>query len=356
MRQQVYTIYDSNTKVVSDRICNRIFVNNTFFSAGMELTTEILKAMALASKCEYFYVIKSTVDTEFNKFDFSFRPEVWDKDYVHIWNNDTVVRLFNTANVLNNPQKYTDTEMEKGNIRLKILTNKIYTPALFDIIFLSYDEEYADLNYSKLKARFPRAKRACKTTGILEAHKAAAKLANQSNSEMFYVVDADAEIVPTFDFTYHPWSTERQTVHVWHSCNPVNDLEYGYGGIKLFPTNLLLEYSGSPIDFTTSVSKHFKVIPEVSNITRFNTDPFSAWRSGFRECTKLASRLIHNQSNDESEFRLNTWCTKGSDKEFGDFVIQGALEGTEFGKLYANRPEIIRSINDYQWLEKRFSS
>ena len=108
-------------------------------------------------------------------------------------------------------------------------------------------------------------------------------------------------------------------MHVWYSRNPVNDLIYGYGGIKLFPRDMLLNYKGSPIDFTTSVSSKFKVIPEVSNVTRFNTDPFSAWRSGFRECTKLASKLIPNQDNKETEERLAIWCSKGADREFGEW-------------------------------------
>ena len=104
------------------------------------------------------------------------------------------------------------------------------------------------------------------------------------------------------------------------------------------------------------MSKNFKVIPEVSNITCFNTDPFSAWRSAFRECTKLASKQIINQDNTETEERLDTWCTKGVDREFGDFVIMGANEGREFGTENTNRTEMLALINDFEWLEKKFQS
>jgi len=356
MRQQIYVIYDKDTEQIANKINERLFVDKMFSSEDLKLTADILKEMSANCLCGYFYVIRPTVDILFDNFDFSFKPAQWDSDYVHMWNNDITVRLYNTSKVLAEAEKYTDAELEKGNISLKNIVDKIYTYPLFDIIFLSYDEEYAELNFNKLKERFPRAKRLHKIKGILEAHKAAARWADYDKADMFYVVDADAEIAPTFNFTYQPPALEEQTVHVWHSRNPVNDLEYGYGGIKLFPTNLLLEYNGSPVDFTTSVSKHFKVMNEVSNITRFNTDPFSAWRSGFRECVKLASKLIPNQINDETEYRLNVWCTRGEDKEFGDFTVMGALAGAEFGRAYKDQPDKLRLINDFSWLEKRFSS
>ena len=59
-------------------------------------------------------------------------------------------------------------------------------------------------------------------------------------------------------------------------------------------------------DMTTSISRHFKPIKVVSNITAFNTDAFSAWRSAFRECAKLSSKTISRQTNEETEDRLDS--------------------------------------------------
>ena len=50
---------------------------------------------------------------------------------------------------------------------------------------------------------------------------------------MFWIIDGDAELKDDFNFDYV--TTQTDTVHVWRSENPVNDLVYGYGGIKLFP-------------------------------------------------------------------------------------------------------------------------
>jgi hypothetical protein len=353
MRQTTFIVYDDNTKYVAGRMCENLSIDDKFLSPNKELTESVLIEMANSCMGEYFYVIVSDRELAFPNFTFSYKPDYWDSEYMHIWANDTSVRLFNTSEVRKDPSKFTDTALLSGSVKLKSLAGKIYNYQLFDIIFLSYDEEYADDNYFKLTKRFPRAKHVQGVKGIFEAHKAAAKLAK---TDMFYVVDADAEIVPSFNFNYGPHSLDRLAVHVWHSRNPINDLEYGYGGVKLFPTNLLLNYEGSPIDFTTSVSKDFKVMPEVSNVTRFNTDPFSAWRSGFRECAKLASKIIPNQDNTETEQRLAIWCSVGEDREFGDFAIMGATEGAEFGKAHKDQPELLGLINDFSWLEKRFNS
>ncbi len=352
MRQKVYIIYDEQTEYVTNKICEKIEVDKKFFSPNSEITADILEEMANHCMGYFFYVIKTDREILFSDFDFTYKPEIWDKDYIHMW-GDNIIRLYNTDNVSKDPAAYSDEMLQSGNIKLKNNMDKIYTYPVFDIVFLSYDEEYADTNYERLKERFPRAKRLHNTKGILRAHKVAARMAE---TEMFYVVDADAEIMSTFSFDYQPHSLDRQSVHVWHSHNPVNDLEYGYGGIKLFPAKLLMRYIGSPIDFTTTVSKSLKVIPEVSNVTKFNTDPFSAWRSGFRECVKLASKIIPNQDNTETENRLNVWCTEGADREFGDFAIMGAIDGAEFGRVHKDQPEFIRLINDFDWLEKRFSS
>lgn len=353
MRQSVFLIYNNDTEYAADEICRNIFVNRRFYSEDNTLTVDILLDMASSCKSESFYIIKTDTELLFPNFDFSYTIPEWDREYLHIWNNDVSVRLLSVRNVLLAPQKYTDNSLTNGLAHIKNINEKISSYPIFDIIFISYDEMHADENYNNLKSRFPRAKRSHGVKGVFEAHKAAASLATSS---MFYVVDADAEILNTFNFDYRPHSLDMQSVHVWHSINPVNDLEYGYGGVKLFPRELLLKYNGSPLDFSTTVSKSFKVMPEVSNITKFNTDPFSAWRSGFRECAKLASKSITKQIDKETTERLVAWTCKGEDREFGEFAIMGAIAGRKFGYLHKDQPEILGLINDFAWLENQFTS
>ncbi len=352
MAQNIYILTDSKTKPLADRISGQIVVNGIYESPGLILDETTLLNMAKDCKVEYFYVVVTSREILFSKDAFNFKPPYWDRVYVHMWNNDPAVRLFNTAAVLENPTAFTDDTLKHGKVPLKHLNKKMFEYPRFDIIFLSYDEFTADENFEKLKRRFPRIKRVKGVKGIREAHKAAAKI---STTSMFYVVDADAEIVQEFNFNNHPDHININTVYIWYSKNPVNGLEYGYGGIKLFPTHAVLQYEGAPVDFTTSVAESVCVLEQVANITHFDTDPFSAWRSAFRECVKLSSKIIDGQLDTETEHRLHVWCTVGNG-EFGDFSVAGAIEGTEFGKTYNNQPEMLRLINDFEWLEKKFNS
>jgi hypothetical protein len=221
----------------------------------------------------------------------------------------------------------------------------------YDIVFISYNESNADENYDRLLKKFPRAKRVDKIKGIHQAHIKAAEIAN---SEMFWVVDGDAVILEDFEFDYETSTYERDIVHVWRSKNPINNLVYGNGGVKLLPRYLTLNIDVNTSDMTTSISKKFKAVQEISNITAFNTDEFTTWRSAFRECAKLASRVIDRQHDDETQQRLDTWCTVGSDQPYGRFAISGALIGKQYGLENKNNPSALLKINDFDWLKEQF--
>lgn len=222
-----------------------------------------------------------------------------------------------------------------------------------DIIFISYNEPNADKNFDNLKSRFPYAQRIHGVTGIHQAHLAAAKLAF---TKLFWVVDGDAEIVDGFDFSHRPNKWDEECVHVWRSINPINKLQYGYGGVKLLPRKLTLNMDVNRPDMTTSISDKFKAMPEVSNITRFNTDPYNTWRSAFRECVKLSSKTIDRQKTDETEHRLNIWCTVGVEEEYGEYAIAGAIAGRKYGEENKGDLEKIYKINNFEWLKNKFES
>jgi hypothetical protein len=222
---------------------------------------------------------------------------------------------------------------------------------MYDIVFVSYDEPNADANWTLLRSRFPSAKRVDGVKGIHQAHIKAAK---KCFTKMFWVVDADAVLMEDFYFDYEVSEYDLDVVHVWRSKNPVNDLIYGYGGVKLLPRKLTLNMDTSKPDMTTSISSKFKAVQQLSNITAFNTDSFSAWRSGFRECAKLASRVIDRQKNDETQERLDVWCTVGEDKQFGSDAITGAIAGKLFGEENKNNPSELAKINDFEWLKAQF--
>ena len=133
-----------------------------------------------------------------------------------------------------------------------------------DIIFLSYDEPNAEKNYADLCKKVPWAKRVHGVKGIHQAHIEAAKLCD---TEMIWIVDADAEVIEKFNFDYHVPAYDpdsKKTVHVWKSQNPINSLVYGYGAVKLLPREMTLNMDTSKPDMTTSISPLFKSINRIS--------------------------------------------------------------------------------------------
>ena len=171
---------------------------------------------------------------------------------------------------------------------------------------------------------------------------------------MFYVVDADAWILDNFKFEVKREALDYTITYVYNSFNPVNNLVYGYGGVKLLPRQLTTNMDISNTDMTTSISKRFKAMTEVSNITAFNTDPLSTWRSAFRECAKLASRVIDGQFDQETEDRLKTWRYNLSNQLYAEYARGGASAGEWFGKTYKNDPAMLSKINNYDWLAAEY--
>jgi hypothetical protein len=142
---------------------------------------------------------------------------------------------------------------------------------------------------------------------------------------------------------------------VWQSINPVNGLQYGYGGVKLLPKHLTQNMDLSKPDMTTSISSLFKAMPEISNITAFNTDPFNTWKSAFRECCKLASRTIDRQREAETQQRLDAWCTLNEEVSYGFHSYLGAQNGKYYGESNRDNPNGLTLINNFDWLESEFN-
>ncbi len=303
------------------------------------------------SKTEMFWIVPDYITTtERFKFDtyFSF-DQTYDREINHTYLNgkyhDGVILC----------SKYA--QFSRREFDYKFIANKkevniiVSTPKPYDIVFISYQEPTADEYYKYLTDRFPRAKRIHGVKGIHQAHIAAAKLCK---TDMFWIVDGDALVDSNFKFDYQVAQWDRETVHVWRSINPINDLVYGYGGIKLFPTQLTINMDTSRPDMTTSVSSKFKAVQEISNVTGFNTDPFNTWKSAFRECVKLSSKVIDRQKNNETEERLRIWQTVGKSRPFGEYAILGATAGAVYGEQNKNNIDALKKINDFEWLKEQF--
>jgi hypothetical protein len=168
---------------------------------------------------------------------------------------------------------------------------------------------------------------------------------------MFWVVDADADVVDDFDFSYIPDVYDQDVVHVWNSINPVTNTVYGYGGVKLFSTQQVLDATSWGLDFTTGLSSRFKAMQEISCVSRFNTDEFSTWRSAFRECVKLTLK-----EDTDSKDRLEAWLNPVPDADFSQDAKRGAEQGKEYAIANRHSASVLANINDFEWLEQQWKT
>ena len=310
--------------------------------------SEAIEKARSRSLTKFFWIIDSDYEVNDN-FMFDYVVTEWDTEYVHVWKN---LVDYGGVYLLSKDQRISKREADHLFFINKKEVPIVASQAIYDIIFISYNEINADENWKYLIKRFPKAKRIHGVKGIHNAHKKAAEM---SSTTMFWVVDGDSKILEDFNLDYYVPHGNRDAVFVWKSQNPVNDLVYGYGGVKLLPKILTMELDISTIDMTTSISKKFNVMDQISNLTIFNTDPFNTWKSAFRECVKLSSKIIDGQINTETETRLNVWCTVGIEKPYGEYAIKGANTGKEFGTKYNNDTTELFKINDWEWLTSEFN-
>lgn len=320
-----------------------------FPSSKKILSTDTLdkildKASSIATT-DSFWIVNGYMEIS-KEFNFDYIIPEWDNQYVHsfqyIHNNEVKSgKVYQVNKDYDKEIKIKHIEQISGNEN-----------GLYDIVFISYDEPNYVENYQKLLKRFPNSKHVHGVKGIHQAHIEAASI---SHTNMIWVVDADALIVDDFYFNYAVSEWDLDNVHVWRSLNPVNGLSYGYGGVKLIPRILTLNMDITRPDMSTSISNKFKAVDAISNITAFNTDPFNSWKSAFRECVKLSSKIIDRQNTSESDERLQVWMSKGLDKPFGNYCIEGAKDGYQWGNENRNNVTELFRINDFEWLKERFN-
>ena len=218
---------------------------------------------------------------------------------------------------------------------------------MFDIFFVSYQEANADENWKILKSRFATARRIHGIKGIAAAHRTCAAKAFTS---MFWTIDGDTEVDSSWDFTYIPPEWDQNYLHLWYSRNPINNLVYGYGAVKLWPRDRVLEHDKSWLDFTTSVG-NIKVMEQCVATSKFNSSPFETWKSAFRESVKLQQNIAKNPNDTESSQRLQGWLQPESSAQHVEWSIKGTNDAFDW---YSQNVSTLSLINNFDYLKGYF--
>jgi hypothetical protein len=207
-----------------------------------------------------------------------------------------------------------------------------------DLIFISYDEPNADLNYADLLSKAPWAKRVHGVKGSDNAHKAAAEL---SSTEWFITVDGD-NIVDEKFFSIEITESPGIAVYGWSGENIVNNLRYGNGGLKIWNKEFVLnmrtheaaETNRAQVDFCWEAG--YLNHPTVFSKTIINSTPFQAWRAGFREGVKMLLKdgikvedsPVLNEIYWHNIHRLKIWSCVGAHIDNGIYAMLGARAGS----------------------------
>ena len=277
---------------------------------------------------------------------FEFTPNLWEKRILHSFGKNGSVLL-----VPKDCKQHFRTQYYDYPYILRH-TDWNVTEKPQDIVFISYDEKNADLNYDILKNQYPRTKRLHGIKGMENALYEAAML---SDTDWFFAVFAKTRLHENFNFSYLPDRLQGNKHYIFNCKNTVNDLEYGHMGIILYNKQMVIQshdYDKLGLDYT--MSHRHDVVPEISCYGVFNTSPFETWRSAFRETIKLAQQLDEKPTI-ETRYRLKVWCTKAQG-DFAEYCTAGANHGVEFYNQYKNDMQELKKTFRWDWLQSYFDS
>ncbi|HSQ97461.1 MAG TPA: hypothetical protein VLL98_01950 [Rickettsiales bacterium] len=225
-----------------------------------------------------------------------------------------------------------------------------------DILYLTYNEDNAESLFLKLLKKYPNVKRLHGVKGLTRAFKISSFLID---TEYYVLIDGDNEVKDDFDLNNIELPKEPDVINLYMAQNPVNDLIYGYGGIKVCPTKNFRNIENDRIDPVASGGiERMNGIRITASITKFNTSPFNSWKAGFREAVMLTAQIdpeIKMECN-KARQKLEIWKNTGFDRDFGKWCIKGACEGEKYAEENFGNLAELSKINDPVWLKNMFKT
>ena len=212
-----------------------------------------------------------------------------------------------------------------------------------DIVFISNGEKDSIELYSWLETvarHVPnRIHWSAGVTGRVAAYHAAAKM---STTPWFFAVFAKLRVNQHFDWSWQPDRMQAAKHYIFHARNTINDLEYGHQGMIAYNKKLVLENTGTGLDFT--LDQPHEVVPVLSGEAIYYTSNWVAWRTAFRECLKLRASL----PDVENEYRLKQWLAV--DHGAGQWSSKGAQDAVDYYEEVGGDFEALKKSYEWSWL------
>jgi hypothetical protein len=223
-------------------------------------------------------------------------------------------------------------------------TQRILSDTPLDIVFISNGEINAGVYLEHLKWTVVsdyknHIHHVSGVNGRVAAYQEAAR---QSHTPWFFAVFAKLEVNSNFDWTWQPDRMQQAKHYIFHAHNPVNGLVYGHQAMIAYNKKLVLENTGTGLDFT--LDQPHEVVPIVSGTANYHESAWMCWRTAFREVLKLKASL----PDVESEHRLNRWLTV--DTTPGEWSRKGAEDGVEYYDSVSGNFDALKKSYEWDWL------
>jgi len=215
-----------------------------------------------------------------------------------------------------------------------------------DIVFISNGEHGAEHHWNILQGALTnhmapnRLHRVDGVNGRVAAYQAAAQ---KSATPWFFAVFAKLQVNQDFDWSWQPDRMQEAKHYIFHAYNPVNHLVYGHQAMIAYNVKLVMANQGQGLDFT--LDDLHEVVPMVSGTAYYDNDPWTCWRTAFRECIKLR----HSLPDVENEYRLAEWLSKG-DGTNGLWSLRGAQDAVRYYDEVAGDFDAIKKSYEWSWL------
>jgi hypothetical protein len=212
-----------------------------------------------------------------------------------------------------------------------------------DIVFISNGEKDAYDNFHWLttvaRHSINRIHRSDGVSGRVAAYHAAAQI---STTPWFFAVFAKLRVNQHFDWSWQPDRMQQAKHYIFHARNTINDLEYGHQGMIAYNKRLVLENTGTGLDFT--LDQPHEVVPILSGEAIYYTSNWIAWRTAFREALKLRASL----PDIENEYRLKQWLSV--DHGAGKWSSKGAQDAMDYYEEVGGEFEALKKSYEWSWL------
>ena len=311
---------------------------------------ETIKNIIQWARTSHAWIIAN--DLDYTNFNFELRPDVYQKNYIHVWNNGSAFNIdysdtflipvneFKKQITIDNLYNFKEIHRQKSCV-------EFFKKIKYDIFYVSNNETFADINYNYLSARAPYTIQ--RINGINDRTKAFQTAALESKTDYFYSVPAKliiAEQFPWYDQVPNSYYSTDQH-YIFYALNPLNNLTYGHMAMVLYNKKLVLETANPGLDFTMS-QRHI-VVPILSGVSNFNLDPLVTYRTAFREVIKLLYyQKLHN--NDENNNRIKQWLTVANGTN-SEWCLAGANDALEYFNSVSGDYDTILNTYHWQWVD-----